>query len=53
LKGVTLSGNYNLSELIERTAEAVPDRMAVVAENRELTFSRAATFAAESPGPMS
>jgi acyl-CoA synthetase (AMP-forming)/AMP-acid ligase II len=35
-----LSGNYNLSELIERTAEAVPDRMAVIAENRELTFSQ-------------
>jgi hypothetical protein len=32
LKGVTLSGNYNLSELIGRTVEAVPDRMAVIEE---------------------
>jgi hypothetical protein len=32
LRGVTLSGNYSLSERIERTVEAVPDRMAVIAE---------------------
>lgn len=31
--------NYNISELIEHTCDAVPDRVALVAENRRLTHA--------------